>query len=100
MSRSQWRRFQRRRKAEKEAAAEPHPESSTNVQRKGKGNQRKPLKREPIAGRLVFPEQCGSKDEGNSDSDDTLDIMVNVISVLPREYNRQVEVEEIDLMVE
>ena len=35
-----------------------------------------------------------------TDSGDILDIMVNVISVLPKEYNRQVEVEETDLMVE
>ena len=68
--------------------------------RKGKGKKRKPLEREPIAKRLVWPKQCGSNSEGNSDSDDTLDIMVNVISVLPREYNCHVEVEETDLMVE
>ena len=48
----------------------------------------------------MWPEQYGSNVEGDSDSNDTLDIMVNFISVLPREYNRQVEVEETNLMVE
>ena len=57
MSRSQWRRYQRRRKAEREATEEPQPESSTNVpQRKGKGKQRKPLEIKPIARILVWPE--------------------------------------------
>ena len=51
MSRSQWRRYQRRRKAEKEAANEPKAETSSNVpQRK----QRKPLEREPVTNRLVW----------------------------------------------
>ena len=50
MSRSQWRRFQRRRKAEKEAAR-PHPEVSTNVQKR----QRKHLERNP----MPWAKECG-----------------------------------------
>ena len=53
-----------------------------------KGKQRKPLERKPISRRLVWPEQGESYEEGNSESDATLDIMVNVVSVLPREYDR------------
>ena len=101
MSRSQWRRFQRRRKAKREATEEPQPESSTNVpQRMDKGKQRKPLERKPIARRLEFPDQRESDEQGNSKSDATLDIMVNVVSVLPREYDRQVKVKETDREVE
>ena len=101
MSRSQWRRYQRQRKAEREATEEPQLESSTNVpQRKEKGKQRKTLERKPISRRLVWPEQGESNEEGNSKSDATLDIMVNVVSVLPREYDRQLEVEETDWEVE
>ena len=69
-------------------------------QRKEKGKQRKPLERKPIARRLVWPKQGESNDEGNSEFDATLDIMVNLVSILPREYDRQVEVEKTDWEVE
>ena len=85
MSRSQWRIFQRRRKAEREATKEPQPESRTNVpQRMDKGKQRKPLERKPISRRLEWPDRGESDDEGNSEFNVTLDIMVNIVSALPR----------------
>ena len=65
-----------------------------------KGKQRNPLERKPIARRLEWPDWGELDDEGNSESDATLDIMVNVVSVLPREYDRQVEFEETNWEVE
>ena len=53
-----------------------------------------------MTNRLVWPNQGEVDDEDGSESDDTLDIMVNIVSVLPREFNRQVEVESNDWEVE
>ena len=46
-----------------------------------------------MANRLVWPNQDEVGDEDSSESDDTLDIMINVVSVLPREFDCQMEVE-------
>ena len=63
-------------------------------QRKEKAKPIMPLEKKPIARRLVWHEQDEFKEESDSGSDATLDIMVNVVSVLHREYDQQVEVEE------
>ena len=53
-----------------------------------------------MTNRLVWPNQSEVGNEDGAESDDTLDIMVNIVSVLPREFNRQVEVEVNDWEVE
>ena len=70
------------------------------LQRKEKAKPRIPLEKKPIARRLVWPEQDESKEESDSGSDATLYIMVNVVFVLPKEYDQMVEVEETEWEVE
>ena len=53
-----------------------------------------------MVNRLVWLDQDEAGDEGSFESDDTLDIMVNIVSVLPREFDRQMEVEANDWEVE
>ena len=69
-------------------------------QTKKKAKPRMPLERKPISRRLIWPKQGESKEEFDFGSDVTLNIMVNVVSVLPREYDQLVEFEETDWEVE
>lgn len=77
------------------------PESSSNVPLK----QEKKEERKSVERKLFSPQEKARAvksdhdedmmiDDFNSDSDTSLDISCNVVSVLPREYDQVMEVEE------
>jgi hypothetical protein len=103
MSRSQWRRFQRQKRAEIEAAkknmnGKDEAESSNNRQtrsRKETPPQVNPGSAvEPVASKAKNQEDDEVTDSFNSDSESSFNVICNVVSVLPRDYDRVMEVED------
>lgn len=103
MSRSQWGREQRRRKVEREAKEKMVAESRNNMP-VGSG---KNMKKENERIQRFFEkenfedkvEETGNKhdmliDNFDTDLEPSLDITCNLVSVLPREYDQIMEVEE------
>lgn len=99
MSRTQWRRFQRRKQAEREAArgiARRGMASGANAGKKVVVKVDTAAK-ERIREYVRRPtEKCSDEvtNDFNSESEASLDILVNVVSILPQEYNCVTEVEE------
>ncbi|KAI5388210.1 hypothetical protein KIW84_074053 [Lathyrus oleraceus] len=105
MTRSQWRREQRRRKAKREAGEMDQVESSTNVMVKKKDGPNF-TKRDPkILSKAAGENQMAAEDElltdnFDSSSEDSLEILVGVVSVMPREFDRITEVDDNDSITE
>lgn len=101
MTKTQWRRFQRKRKAERETAESRTigPQQNTTI-----GREVKPIKEKSPSPNIE--EETGKVaketpltediliDDFDYDSDPSLDIVCNMILVLPVEYNCKTEVEE------
>lgn len=89
MTRSQWRREQRRRKAKREAGEMDQAKSSTNVMVKKKDGPNI-TKRDPkISSKTTGENQMATEDElltnnFDSGSEDSLDNLVGVVSVIPK----------------
>lgn len=109
MTRSQWRREQRKREAQREAGAKENVESNTNVPSKKKKKEdlrlieRKPDTQEEAAKEKY--DQAVAEDEMLTDdfdygSEPSLDIRVNMVSVLPREFDQITEVEDTHNIIE
>ena len=103
MSRSQWRREQRRRKAQREAESKENGESSTNIPVGSNGREKtKFVEKLPVGRKLFVSQEEEAKekhdraiaegemmtDNFDSGSEASLDIIVNVVSVLPREFDQ------------
>lgn len=96
MSRSQWRRQQRRTKAERESNEKVMAESSTNQPpMKNRGEERKPIGRELFPARKKEYEDKSERPTADDDmltvnfdtgSEPSLDINCNVVFILPVEY--------------
>lgn len=103
MTRSQWRREQRKRKAQRDAGEKEKAESSTNVPtRKNEDlgfNKRK--FNTPVEAAREKYDRMADEDEiltnnFDSGSEASLDILVGVVSMMPREFDRITEVEDTD----
>lgn len=105
ISRSQWRRQQRQRKAEREDVEQAKPESSRSMTLKPEKKQEKKEEKKSVERKLFSPQEKVSAvksdhdeymiiDDFDSNSYTSLEIACNVVSVLPREYDEVMEVEE------
>lgn len=99
MSRTQWRHFQRRKQAGRETAREIVGKSMASGANAGKKVVMKvnTAAKERIREYVRRPtEKCSDEvtDDFNSESEASLDILVNMVSILPQEYNCVTEVEE------
>src|ERR1051325_6373298 len=99
MSRTQWRRFQRKKQAERLAAA-----AAEDVKRKN-GNQRMyKVKGDPVVkqqiktyvGKPVAKDSDEVTSDFSSESEASFDVLVNVVTMLPAEYNMPTDVENSD----
>jgi hypothetical protein len=103
MSRSQWRRFQRQKRAEIEMAKKnmngPNEAESSN-NRQTRSRKETPLQINPsgvvesVASKEKMQEDDEVTDSFNSDSDASFNVICNVVSVLPRDYDRVMEIED------
>lgn len=107
MTRSQWRREQRRRKAQRKDGEKDKAESSTNVPAKQREDssfiKRKfndPAKAARERYNQVAAEDEMLTDNFDSGSEASLDIIVGVVSVMPKEFDRITEVEDTDIITE
>ena len=99
MTRTQWRYFQRRRQAERQAAEEAAEKNAANKASIGKkymvkvDTNTKERVREFISRPNV---KCSEEvtDDFKSDCEESLNILVNVVSILPAEYDCLTEVED------
>jgi hypothetical protein len=99
MSKTQWRRFQRRKQAEREAARGIVGRGVASGANAGKKVVVKvdTTSKEQIREYVRRPtEKCSDEvtDDFNSESEASLDILVNMVSTLPQEYKYVTEVEE------
>lgn len=108
MSRSQWRRFQKQKRAEKEAAgksviekdadSKDKAESSDNAQivnREETSHQINPGSVvEPMVSRKKVQEDDEITDNFESDSEASFNVICNVVSILPKDYDKIMEVED------
>lgn len=87
MTRTQWRRFQRQRKAEREAAAVgPGHEGTSGTKKEYRVKQKKKAGKELVSRSVVrLPEE--ETDDFQSDSEDDFDVLVNVVSILPHDFS-------------
>lgn len=107
MTRSQWRREKRRRKTHRDAGEKNKVESSTNVparQKEELGFDKRKFNNPAEAVRERY-DQMAAEDEMLTDNFDSgseasLDILVSVGSVMPKEFNRITEVEDTDNITE
>lgn len=107
MTKSQWRREQRRRKAQTEAGERDQGEPSTNVtvnKREDpnfvKRNPNIPIKTTSEKYNQVAAEDEMLTDNFDSGSEASLDILVGVVSVMPREFDWITEVEDNEIITE
>lgn len=107
MTRSHWRREQKRRKAQRELGKKDKSESSTNVPAKQREDSSfvKRKFNDPAEAARERYNQMASEDEIltnnlNSGSEDSIDILVRVVSVMPREFDRIIEVKDTDNITE
>lgn len=99
MSRTQWRRFQRHKQAEREASREMDGKGMSN---EADSEKRVAVKVDTAAKERIREyvrrpsEKCSDEitDDFNSESEAGLDILVNVLSILPEEYNCVTEVND------
>ena len=96
MTRTQWRRFQRRKKAERQAAAGQFAANKGGNQRQYQVKVDSSVKeriKEFVNQRAA---KCSeeSTDDFNSDSEESLNILVNMVSILSAEYDCLTEVED------
>jgi hypothetical protein len=108
MSRSQWRRFQRQKRTEKEAAeksvirkdadSKDKAESSDNAQMVNREEPSHQINPGSMVAPVVSKEKVQEDDEitdnFESDSEASFNVICNVVSVLPRDYDRIMEVED------
>lgn len=107
MTRSQWRREQRRRKAQRDAGEKDKVESNTNVSARQKEDlgfdKRKfndPVEAARGRDNQMVAEDKMLTDNFDSGSEASLDILVGVVFVMPREFDRITQVEDTDNITE
>lgn len=107
MTRSQWRREKRRRKAQREVDEKEKNESSTNVparKKEGLSFDKRKLTTPAEAAREKYDRMAAEDkiltDNFDSGSDTSLDILVGVVFVMPREFDQITEVEDTDNTIE
>lgn len=103
MTRSQWRREQRKRKAHREAGEKEKDEPNTNVPARkkeelslDKGKFNTPTEADKEKYDRMDAKDKMLTDDFDSGSEASLDILVSVVSVMPREFDQITEVEDTD----